>query len=322
MVESGDMVKKHFRKVPRLILNKIKTFKSDDIEAVAVVSFPKLDIEAGKTKKLGISLQDGQLQVEGQLVPKPSTGKFGRINKFGKVIIRKDLPMIKKSFSMEVPNYGDWSNGSHEITHERDVYQREKVAPKNLSFVSERIAEKDSEMVVGYRTSKALDSRDKNFETELLFHLNLLQENFGNCDVVPVGEQLRERPAYKRLEWEVLPPGFWRDKNQVEKLKSRLGDEKAKLFIERLEHIESLNPLERYEGQSYLGNRLYYVFVFKNSVLAECPLFGNAAYLLKGDKMTSWRDTFMKTKRTALSEGAIRILHTGDWKKRLAEAYD
>lgn len=316
------MAKKHFRKVPGLILDKIKTIKGDEVEAVAVVSFPKADIESGKTKKLGVSYQNGSLQIEGQLVPKPSSGKVSRINKFGKVIIRKDLPMVKKSFSMEVPNYGDWSNGSHEIVHERDVYQRAKVAPKNLSFVSELIAEKDGDVVVGYRVSEVLNSLDKNFETELLFCLNLLQENFGTCDVVPVGEQLKEKPAYKRLEWEVLPPGFWRDQSQVEKLKSRLGEDKAKMFIERLEYIESLGPLERYEGQSYLGNRLYYVFVFKNSVLAECPLFGNAAYLLKGDKMASWQDTFIKSKRTALGEGATRILHIGDWKKRLVEAYN
>lgn len=316
------MAKKHFRKIPRLILDKIKTLKSGEVEAVAVVSFPKQDIESGKTRKFGVSYQNGNLQIEGQLMPKPSSGKYSRINKFGKVVVRKDLPMVKKSFSMEVPNYGDWSNGSHEIIHERDVYQREKVAPQNLFFVLELVAEKDKDTVVGYRVNKALNSEDKSFETKLLFDLNLLQECLGNCDVVPAGEQLKEKTAYKRLEWEVLPPGFWRDRSQVEKLKSRLGEEKAKLFIERLEHIESLNPLERYEGQSYLGNRLYYVFVFKNSVLAECPLFGNAAYLLKGDKMASWRDTFMQTKRAALGVGAIRILHMGDWKKRLVEAYN
>ncbi|MBI4084393.1 MAG: hypothetical protein HY431_00660 [Candidatus Levybacteria bacterium] len=314
------MVKKSFRKIPRFILAKIQTFKKPEIEAVAVSSFLKSDITAGKAKKFGISYEDGKLRVEEQFAPKPSAGKFSRINKFGKTIVRKDLPMMSKTYSFEAPNYGDWSNGSHEVSWDKDVYQRDKIPPKNLLIHAELIADKDDEAVVGFRAGEPMSKSDKDFQDELFFRLNLLQENFGTCDAIEAREQLKERPVYKKLEWEVLPPGFWKDKSLVEKLKKRIGEEKAELFMERIKNIEALNPLERYEGQSYLGNRLYYVFVFKNSVLAECPLFGNAAYLLKGDKMASWQETFMQTKRTALSKGATRILHLGNWQKRLVNA--
>lgn len=314
--------KKNLRKIPKVVLYKVKSSKKPKLTAVAVVCFPKSDIQGGKLKKFGIIYDKGRLIIKKEFMPRSSSGRYSRMNRSGKTMVLKDLPMITKTFSIEVPNYGDWSKGSHEIYYDRKVYQREFVGPKNLSICPELIAERDNEVVFGFRIKESLDKTDKELKNNLLFHLNLLQENFGTCDIVPEGEPLEERKSYKKLSWEILPPGWWRDKTQIEKLKEKLGDRQSQLFMERLEYIESLNPLERYEGRSYLGSRLYYVFVFKKAILAECPMFGNAAYLLKGDKMASWQEIFAQTKKIALNEGATRILHMGDWKKRLSKVLE
>ena len=311
--------KKNLQKIPKVILYKVKSFKKSKFTAVAVVCFLKSDIQGGKLKKFGISYDEGGLTIKKEFIPRSSSGRYSRMNRFGKTIVRKDLPMITKTFSIEAPNYGDWSKGSHEINYDRKVYRREFVEPKNLPICPELVVERDNEVVVGFRVKESLGKTNKELKNKLLFHLNLLQESFGTCDIVPEGEPLEERKFYKKLSWEVLPPGWWRDKSQIEKLKKRLGDRQSQLFMERLEYIASLNPLKQYEGHSYLGSRLYYIFVFKKAILAECPMFGNAAYLLKGGKMASWQEIFVQTKRFALNKGATRILHMGDWKKRLSK---
>lgn len=311
--------KKSIRKIPKFIISKIKKSKKPEFVAATVVHFSKSEIMSGKLRKFGIGYKNNKLIIEGKFVPRTSTGNYSKTNKTGEVVIRKDLPKITKTFSFEAPNYGDWSKGSHEIQYEREVYQRNFVKPKNLSIFPELITDKNEEVVIGFKISKTLSKSDKSFYDKLLFHLNLLQENFGKCDVYFVGEPLKEREVYKRLKWEVLPPGWWSDKTQVQRIEERLGTSKTQLFVERLKYVESLNPLERYIGESYLGNRLYYVFVFKNYVLAECPMFGNAVYLLNEDKMNSWKEIFALIKKEALKKGAVRILHLGNWKKRLAK---
>lgn len=308
--------KKLFRKVPKFILNKINNFKKQRFVVAAVDCFPMAEIINGKFKKFGISYDSNQLVVADKFIPRPSFGKHSRENKCGKIVVRKDLPMITKTFSIEVPNYGDWSKGSHEIDWDRKVYRKDKIEPRNLLIFPEIVDKRENEVVVGFKINKTLNKSDKNFQKDVLFHLNLIQENFGKCDIIPVGETLKERRVYRKLNWEVLPPGWWTDGSQVQRVKERLGPH-TQLFIERIRYIESLDPLERYEGQSYLGSRLYYVFVFEKCVLAECPMFGNAIYILDRDRTDSWQDIFAKTKKEVLETGVKRVLHRGDWKRRL-----
>ncbi len=308
--------RKLFRKVPEFILRKISNSKKHQFVVAAVNCFPITEIINGKFKKFGISYSDNKLVIAEKFVPRISSGRYSKENKLGKIVVRKDLPMITKSFSMEVPNYGDWNKGSHEIEWNRKVYRKDKIEPKNLSISPEIVKERENEAVIGFKIDKTLKTSDKNFQEDLLFYLNLIQENFETCNVFPIGEFLKERQVYKKLNWEVLPFGWWADKKQVQSLKEKLGSN-VRLFIERIKYIESLNPLERYEGQSYLGNRLYYVFVFEKCVLAECPMFGNAIYILGEDKMSIWQDIFAKTKKEVLEIGVKRVLHRGDWKKRL-----
>lgn len=311
--------KKNLRKVPKFLSEKIKILEGPQFEAVAVVCYPKSKIREGKLKKFGISYEGDKLLIGGEFVPRSPAGKFSRINRRGKLVIRKDLPMVTKTYTFEAPNYGDWSKGSHEVVWERQVYQRDLIKPAQLKISSELVADRDEEIVVGFRVTEALNKSDGNLPDKLLFHLNLLQENFGTCDVVSRGEPLEEKQVYKKLKWEVLPPGWWSDKNMVERIRERLGSKQTQLFIERIKYVESLKPLEGYVGQPYLGSRWYFVFIFEKHVLAECPMFGNALYFLDGDKKDSWRKIFVQTKRTALKMGARRILHTRNWKKKLAE---
>lgn len=303
-------------KIPKLILSKIRILKKSKFLSVAVINLPKSEIEADRFKKFGLTYKGGRLIFAEKFVPRSSMGKYSRINKIGTIVKRKDLPKINKTFSIEVPNYGDWSKGSHDIERDRLVYQQEKIDPKNIAISPELIVDKNEEIVVGFKIDEVLDKSDKHLRDKLLFHLNLLQENFGTYDVISVGEPIREKKIYKKLDWEILPPGWWSDREKIMEIKEKLGSREGELLIERLKYIESLNPLERYEGRTLLGNRSYYVFIFKKNVLAECPMFGNAIYILDETNKNFWQEIFAKTKKEALKDAA-RILHKGNWKEKL-----
>ena len=62
----------------------------------------------------------------------------------------------------------------------------------------------------------------------------------------------------------------------------------------------------------------YWVFVFAHHVVAECPLEGNALYVIDGTE--DWRNLLSRSKqnlRTVAAERIHRIVHTGDWKAKL-----
>ena len=118
------------------------------------------------------------------------------------------------------------------------------------------------------------------------------------------------------LSWEVLPPGWWNDPAYVQQI-SRAG-ENGELVIERLRFVDNLGPLERYIGHEKFGNDPYWVFVFDTHVVAECPMEGNAIYLVTGT--SNWRNLLSRSKMGLLSaapDRVRRIVHRGDWKSRL-----
>ena len=90
--------KKSFRKIPKFILNKIGTFKKPEFIAVAIICFSKSKRIAGNLKKFGISYKDNNIVIKDKFIPMSSAGKYSRINRLGKVVIRKDLPKISKIF--------------------------------------------------------------------------------------------------------------------------------------------------------------------------------------------------------------------------------
>jgi hypothetical protein len=121
------------------------------------------------------------------------------------------------------------------------------------------------------------------------------------------------------LDWTVLPSGWWRHQrfqSLVTAINSRPGQQS--IILERLQYVDSLLPKQAYLGRDRLGSDAYWVFVFDQVVVAECPLWGNAIYVIRGTN--DWKELLSKSKRDLLSSASgrvRRILHTGDWKQRL-----
>jgi hypothetical protein len=127
-----------------------------------------------------------------------------------------------------------------------------------------------------------------------------------------------------RLPFILLPPGTWDIQRVIDhyrKLAQNLSTalKGRKIDWSRLEDIKSLSPVGCHIGEdSWLG---YVVFEFAGTdhVVLECPIKGNATYILPGD----WKDMVGHTKREIRRESAGRykkLVHKGDWLDLIREA--
>jgi hypothetical protein len=133
--------------------------------------------------------------------------------------------------------------------------------------------------------------------------------------------QLAPRPFdAQRLPWRLLGPdgrSFQGIMEHFDRL-SR-GARKEEIDKERLEKVHGLGPSQIYIGIDEF--EWYIVFLFRSVDLAvlECPIKGNAIYLIAGD----WQ-SLSKLSKTSLLDGHAgevkRIIHAGDWYAELKKA--
>jgi hypothetical protein len=123
----------------------------------------------------------------------------------------------------------------------------------------------------------------------------------------------------ENIPWRILPPGehpfphILKSCEFIKQSKSTL-----RIATERLELINSLNPSKIYRGLDEFKG--YFVFYFEGSTLAilDCPIVGNAVYVIKGD----WKTLSRLAKAELLKEYAddvTRVIHSGDWFVRLSK---
>jgi hypothetical protein len=121
----------------------------------------------------------------------------------------------------------------------------------------------------------------------------------------------------RRIPWRFLEPGRNSFKIIIEHFDGlNTPARKEEYDKHRLELVHALGPSAIYIGTDEF--EWYIVFLFQSAELAvlECPIKGNAIYLIAGD----WKD-LSKLSKTALLEeysGQVaRIIHTGDWYDKL-----
>jgi len=122
-----------------------------------------------------------------------------------------------------------------------------------------------------------------------------------------------------RLNWELLPPGWWNDHKAYSRENGIIRQELNHDDIERLKFVDSLSPEKWFVGKNYLGRRSYYVAVFPTCVIAESAEYGNAAYVIRDT--TDWRSILNRTKRQVIQLGpkiVTRIRHVHNANSRIA----
>lgn len=307
-------MKRNLLKIPVHTLERIRTFDQDDVVVACTKLLTLQDIP--RHSHLGLRMERGELVLPGPRVPDPKAGRFSRANVEGYVKVRKDLPMIQKTFSVETPNWGDWSNGSHTIDWTRDVYQRDFYPPKEVELSISLLEKRGSGYLVKFAIEQVINRRTKNFRQELLYNLNILQENVGAVDVFVSGATLADFTASIKLHWQIFPPGTVDE--VVQKMlsgKRTVTPEQEAIIKKRVSVMSKLRPKGYIVGTD--GFIRYFGAQFGDDfVIFENVRYGNAVYVM----YESWQELSKKSRIELLAgprDSFTRIEHRKGWEDRL-----
>jgi len=307
---------KNFRHVPQDVRQRLETFALDDVVAACAKRLRPQDV--GRYGRLGLRLENGQLVVPPPFVPDASAGKYSRFNVEGKEVIRRDLPKTQKEFCFYAPDWGDWSHGSHLVCHTRDVYQRDFIPPKEVELTITMLDNRDGTFLVKFAIDQVINRRSADFEADLLYNLNILQENIGAADVFPSEATLADYSATIRVDWELLPVGQLGPHEAVNRLlrgKRPITAEQRAIMEERLGTFARLRPTHFISGTS--GFIRYFGAKYANDfVVFENIRYGNALYVM----FERWQDLSQRSRIDLLKgdrEGFERIEHREGWEERL-----
>lgn len=311
--------KRNIRKIPNFISLKIQMSDADEFVVACVKKIKQSEIIQKLYSHLNIKFHENKLIYPTRILPKPLMGKYSLINIEGDEIIRKDLPMITKTYVVETPNYGDWYYGSHEVYFDREIYIRDYIAPKLLEIEIELIGEEDKDelyYIFKFTVDEVIDKNEAHFKNELFNNLNIIQENVGNCDVYTSEATLADYLKTIYVFWEILPPDDT-EKNisqLISEFKIRSKKHKEKL-IQRYNILEGLKPVAFINGTS--GFRRYFGAKFSENLVAfENLEYGNAIYVM----YENWEELSKKSRIELLTgdnKGFDRIIHSKGWINQL-----
>jgi hypothetical protein len=315
------MHKKNLFKIPDLILVKAQRMESKKVVVSTALNFKHSEIMAN-LRHLSIRVDGAVLKFEPEILPKRERGRFSRKNLNGFTIIRKDKPKIKKQIHCgDRPYFGDWSKGSFSLVVEREVYQRDFHPPQeisiSISLVDTKVINDENQYLLKFTVNKVLDLENPNFENQLLYCLNLLQENIGKVDVFSPNASEEEYMKNINLLWDIFPPGVRNeDIERILEGKRTIPNDLKQQIEDKYDFLVSLNPQAIITGTS--GMRRYFGAKYSdNLVVFENLEYGNAIYVM----YENWDELSKLTRTQLLSRSEKdfdRVKHTQNWKSRIA----
>lgn len=310
-------MKKNFRKTPEFVTNRIKALNSDNVIVATIIKINKNQIKDLKFRNLNLQLNNNQISFNNQYIPENTVGLFSRKNIEGYKNVHKDQERIRKSFYLgERPYYGDWSKGSFSLYATREIYPYDDIPPRELSITTELLEETENDFRIKVSVDIILNRNDENFDEELFFVINLLQENIHSVNVFSSEATREEYLRTLSLTWDIFPPGVRNDDLERIIVGSRnLTPEKFEEVQNKYDYLVNLNPLEIISGLS--GMRKYFGAKFSdNLVVFENLNYGNAIYIL----FENWEELSQMSRKNIQTRPAneyIRIKHTSNWQQSL-----
>jgi hypothetical protein len=307
---------KNFIKIPSGVLAKISKIDIDDVVVACVKTLKPEDF--ARYAHLGLKVENGVPVYPPPRVPPPRIGRYSYANVYGREKVRRDLPKVEKTRSWSSPHFGDWSKGSHTHSKLLQVYQRQFFPPKQVTLTVELLQpEADGAgFTIKFAVDQVIRRSAPDFHDDLLYNLNILQENVLSVNVFPSTATLEEYVNTVRVEWQILPPGNLQEiVRRMLQGKREISAEQQQVMVARLTAMEGLNP-ECYIAGSDEFLR-YFGAKFEDDFVAfENPVYGNALYVMFQD----WKTLCQLSRIDLLKgprEGFERIPHHGGWAHRL-----
>ncbi len=306
--------KKSFRSLPTKVVSELENLNSENVKVLAGKLISPQELADGVYAHLNLTPDTLEVGSSFELVPSSSVGTRSKRNVEGWVDVRTDLPKYTKYFYREIPNFGNAArNGWSTVAIPKNVYERDQ-HPPFLFRIEVRVQEQnpDGQFGVAFAIDEVFLTDSPSFEDDLLFAVNLLQENTGVSGVVAA-----ENPDFvftSELDWELFPPG---DLDIVTVALSRGGRAIPEDVVrERLRLFEQFQPTEYLRG---LGGNDHYIGAkyADDLVVFENLKYGNALYVLYQDWQQLSRQSRSELLRLKTSQ-FDRIIHNHGWKERFA----
>jgi len=312
------MFKKNLNKIPKDIIQKISRIEANDIIVGCARKFKADYLLSGGLNNLGIFLNDSGLIFPASIVPPVERGKYSSRNIYGYEEKRKDLPKETHYNTVEAPNFGDSSNGTHTVNLPYEKYPIDFHSPKELEITisCENTKPGLQSYVIAFQVQEIISKDNEKFNSNLLENLNILQENIGYCDVESADKPIDEYAKSLHVSWEILPPGtadeaierIFRGKTPTQQQKDTTK--------ERYDFFQSLKPKNFVFGQS--GFRRYFGALLEDDlVVFENIEYGNAVYIL----YDNWEELSKLTRLDLMSgrfgDSFERVIHNSGWKGKV-----
>lgn len=254
---------------------------------------------------------DGVPLAGASIVPS-AEGPATFFNARGKEIVRKDLPMITKSRSINT-SWKDWHGQTHHGTQTRsyETYPREHIAPPGEFLTA---VETDGGIAMATRI---IDRTEP--EESIANLLNLYLECFPHFEIVDPSLAVPVR--VEKVNWRILPPGkfpFDRAMQVLDNYLEQLTESDRAAARQRIRIITRHEPDFMAVGLGGFSEYIVFGFTRKSRYVFESPETGNATYIFRNE----WEEVSQLTKRQILQEQLqeARIIHTSRWAIEVSEA--
>lgn len=313
-------MKKNYRKIPEFIVQRIREL-NENIEVAIILDLQASDFQNPIYSNLNPRIEGDEVAYVQEYVPPVSKGHYSRKNVEGYRIRHTDRPKIPKSYYVgERPIWGDYSKGSFSLYITRMVVPYDEIPPKEISIKTNLIDIKEIGGIIHYffkvATSQILDKYSHNFQEDLFFNLNLLQENIGNVNVFSTNATVDDYTNTFSINWEIFPPGQQdQDMDKITRGLRNISPERQLEISDRYNFLKGENPQRVIVGVS--GMLRYFGAKFsENLVVFENTAYGNALYIL----FENWEE-LSKLSRLEIqarpSDQYIRVRHVRGWKEKI-----
>ncbi|PSJ62238.1 hypothetical protein [Pseudaminobacter soli (ex Li et al. 2025)] len=303
--------KRNLNKIPQTVTTSLADIKTDLVVAAVTKLIRPSEIRS-TYRHLAFPSQKGEVQTS---LPSLDMGKYSTRNQHGWDVVRRDLPMITKTYYWETPNFGDASTyGTHLHYQDREVFQREFHEPRMYRLTIEMLrdgAGGDNPSAYRVALDHQLDRGTPAFDQELLFMLNLLQENVGAAGVFSSGASREDYLGTLHLDWQVFPPG-----NQAEIVRAMAGGRRASreeeaIVTNRVALFSRLRPRAFLRGSGGLSSYVGAQYA-DDLVVFENIKYGNALYIL----YDNWEEVSQRSRLELLRGTDVsfdRVVHAEGW---------
>ncbi|XHX80648.1 MAG: hypothetical protein RBJ76_12175 [Stenomitos frigidus ULC029] len=154
----------------------------------------------------------------------------------------------------------------------------------------------------------------------------------GDCkadlpDPYRIGEEIwwnEGNLPIRRLSFELLPPGSWNIDDVIAYYRREAQNFPTELVSraiewQRLVQIKSLRPEECYVGTNLWLGYVVFAFRYTEKVVLECPVEGNATYVLSKNWKYMVRQTKQELRRKYATQ-YVKVVHRGSWLDRVRSA--